>query len=84
MGCRIKLEREQCSQELAAGASEHRRNSWVVDTGQPYLAIIDEALSLLSISIYLTDIMLFYERLMTDEIVWLQTAKLLILPFWRP
>lgn len=38
---RIKLEREQCIHELEAGASVHTRNSWFVDTGQPYLAHID-------------------------------------------
>lgn len=41
MVCRIKLVCEQCSQELATGGSVHTRNSWVVDTGQPYLAVID-------------------------------------------
>lgn len=29
---------------LAAGACIHTRNSWVVDTGQPYLTFIDEAI----------------------------------------
>lgn len=54
MGCRKKLVCGQCSLKLAAGANVNTRNSWVLDTGQPYLAIVDGAslFELLSFRIY--------------------------------